>query len=518
MLTGGTQANIYSTWPPYYSWLMDAGRAAAGGFSDPRSYYFSGAAATAPLYRQQGFTYVSYDCGSTWYADGRIMPLKLDGFTENDEHHPQNSGGNGVNHFVINPDANWANQAFATHMDWTLNGGMSGRIYPVFASANGWGWQATSGTAIPNPVLGSPNLASSGDNFYSPSVTVEGGDYANLYFGGWRDHDGHQAVKPCRGPNAAMMDSHGNVGYNKKTGPTEETCSCRFSNNAGGLGNAIDQCTGDKIYLATNLPKVIGNSGNRLKYAVYRVSNQSWSLNQFDSSQFEPVVSSARVNRICPPPKLGGVSNTCPMPIVHSNDATVIKLPTPVLAHFKTMKKDAQGNYVTPYPAQQGIRYQYLMYFSGVDVVGDDLDPSTPGGKGEFPNSINYTHVGLSLDGKRWTAFAILKPGRKVIFPGNAPFNFSNGRVRAAYDKTNKKIFLVSGTTAEALHYFPSIAAENNHWQLYVIDPLTPDLVNQRKTFKFTPLTEPAAQQPTPAAAIWSCQVGQTTKPCLIAE
>jgi hypothetical protein len=353
--------------------------------------------------RQAGYRLYSKDCGITWYrSSDYVPPLKLLA--------PADAIGNGVGHFVSHPDANPLSQGYVTYLRID---NFTSRIYPVFRLTDNWAYQALLDQAEPLPVIGSRN-SSSRDNLYSPSIVVNTGDAdgsIQLYFGGWRSDYTLGPIPECDIPDRGMVILEG--GY------TEKICQCHEYKHQGW---ALDACTGDKIFVASNFQQP-----NPLSFRVYQ-GGVSWSPDGWSSDTFEPVIWAQLLNTNCVP-------STCPYPLVHTNDPSVVR---------------------TKHPTSP-----MVMYFTGGlwDV--------------EF---VAYTHVARSTDGLNWEDFAILRAGPGLSFPADLTYNNANGTVRAFFDPFHDLIRLLLVTTPD----HPQIPQDHpDAWKVFVfdIDPAEPDVV-----------------------------------------
>lgn len=388
-------------------------------------------------YRLAGYVVESTDCGQTWTRTPEyINPMVLNGGPDSPEFcSPNVQRANGVNHFITNPNTNFFSQGFVSQIRWDAAYLMRSRIYSVFNSGGVWSYSAVA-TGEPFPAIGNPNWTIA-DNFYSPSI-VEVGDVnksIQLYFGGWRakvvNRNG-APLKSCTGPNGVISGTN-SPGY------IEKDCTCSISQQ---LGMAVDSCTGDKIFMATNQFSAVAADKNPLRYQVYRPSDGTYSDNSWDSSLFEPVIYSAMINKGC------HLSNPtkCPYSLIHTNDPTVIKFAHP----------------------SSPTGYRQIMYFTGGAVPPTATAPS-PG----------YTHMAISDDGgKTWSNFAILTKNANLQFPGGLRYNQANGTVRAYYrhDGTRARILLISVPTPDN-ELFDNSQADANKLFLYEIDPAQPDVV-----------------------------------------
>jgi hypothetical protein len=351
--------------------------------------------------RQAGYTIYSRDCGQTWHReDGFLPPLKLEGAVD--------QIGNGAAHFTTNLAVGFFAQGVVTSLRFDT---LTSRLFPVFFDGVGWTYQELVAQQEPLPLVGHPT-ASIKDNFYSPSIVPLAGNATGavyLYFGGWRHDYTRAAVADCDRP--AVITSGG---YQEKL------CACNDFNQ-GTL--AIDACTGDKIFVASN-----AGQANPLAYRVYQ-GGSSWSSDAWNAALFEPVIWPSLLNQTCVP-------STCPFPLVHANDPTVVR---------------------TDQPTQP-----YVVYFTG--------------GLYHAGGFVAYTHVGRSADGLSWSDFSILRTAPGVAFPAQLSQNNANGTVRAFYDARQHKIRLISVTTPD----HPAIAANDpDAWKVFIyeIDPAQPAVV-----------------------------------------
>lgn len=372
--------------------------------------------------RLAGHTIESTDCGNTWQRlNEYIPPIKLRG-------DPVNDFGDGTNHFVTNLGVDFFSQAFVSWSDWQNGASLISRIYPVFANGtrNKWSFQGLNNGTEPLPAVGSsaPDVK---DNFYSPAILPVRDADKNimLYFGGWR-YRVEGEVSQCNvvGRAGSTFDLVNKNGY------AEKTCSCReYQQN----GEAVDMCTGDKIFVATN--KFSGT--NKLAYKVWK-GNGNWTDNGWQSNLYEPVIWSALINNSC-------LVGDCPFKFLHTNDPTVIEV--------------------------SGQSYKYLMYFTG-----GVFDPGVN-------RMVNYTHLVTSNDGINWNGFKILGKQEGLQFPGNLAYNSANGTVRAYFDETRNKIVLLSVPVPSDMDN-PIIGREHpDAWKLFIyeIDPASPAVVRTIK-------------------------------------
>lgn len=359
-------------------------------------------------YRTFGYAAESPDGGQTWYRLNELVPpLKVAGTSQN----------NGVLHFTTNDKTNLA---FVSYIDWDH---LHSHIYSVNRSGSQWTYDALgSDFSPPRPVIGDAQRAV---NFYSPAIVLNNDAERSmrLYFGGWRE-------KYALGPYA-KCPSVDHTKVELPWGESEEVCDCG--------AKAIDACTGDKIFVATN-QSLITKKPDPKFFRVYQKENQ-WSPDSHQDQLFASIISPAQVNREC-----GRVdSKRCPFLLVHTNDPTVIRTP--------------KG---------------YVMYFTGAAIA-------RPGGY-----SFNYTHVARSKDGLKWGDFAILQRGPNTYFPGSLSFNAANGTARAFYDSARDRIVLLSVgdfNDPNLIHFKDKTKrhpdAEGQF--VYEIDPQHPEIVISSK-------------------------------------
>lgn len=359
--------------------------------------------------RPFGYLAESMNGGETWMLrEDLIPPLKISG----------SSNLNGVLHFVTDFEANWFSQGFVSYVDWDR---LQSRIYPVFFSHGKWSYQDLGPDQTePLPVLGSPDPENH-TNIYSPAIVPNGDSEKSikLYFGGWRGR-----VEPQ--PETCEVVDHSKVA--QPFGYRKEVCNCGYG--------AIDACTGDKIFVATNAQAITGTS-NKLLYKVYQ-NNGQWSPDGRQEQYFRPIISAARYNNEC----ADSNPQRCPLYLVHTNDPTVVKTP----------------------------HNGYVMYFTGAAIA-------KPGGF-----AFDYTHVATSWDGLQWENFAILRHGLTASFPGGLEYNAANGSVRATYDAARDRIVLMSVANGYDPHFI-NVKNKNishpdaNSTFIYEVDPKQPEVV-----------------------------------------
>lgn len=373
-----------------FSWLRDS---MPVGFFNNRADFFA------------GYTMESNNCGADWYRTSEYLPPMILEGTAN---------ANGVAHFVTNMDATPSNQGFATRFNWNKD---IYRIYNVFYQQNMWRYPSLfQGSLPPQPVIGSLDLNRK-DNFYSPSIVPLGGDQTNVYFGGWRASYSLGSVPECQARDRSAGLA-GGQGY------TEKVCACTEYKNGT---YALDACTGDKIFLATNR-----FTGNPLSFQVH--NGHGYSIDAWSSGEFEPVIWPALLNNSCVRTSPGD----CPFAMTHTNDPTVINL--------------GYGE------------FPFVMYFTG--AVKELYQGLWVDG--------NYTYTAQSRDGVTWTKFSILKRFGGY-FPAGLDYNLANGTARAQYDEVSGKIQLITVATND----HPATANHPDAWKNYVheIDPAQPNVV-----------------------------------------
>ncbi|MDR3607633.1 MAG: hypothetical protein P4M08_09660 [Oligoflexia bacterium] len=345
--------------------------------------------------RMAGYSITSNDCGMTWTR-------------QSTQAHSTYSA-NGPLHFNMDPTASSVSQGFVSRYVWGWK--MPSRIYNVLNyGTTGWGYlQDLSTTVPPLPAIGSTDDTRM-DGFYSPDPVMDSADPARnilLYFGGGRATYTHFPIGQC--PEYSWKPAV-NDPENYLMSVPHQVCSCANSDN-GIVG--IDSCTGDKIFLATNEQRYTGSS-NALAYRVYQ-GGGLWTANASDSSQFEPIISPAKVNQCWQQVSGTYFGAGCPLHVEGTNDPTVVRV--------------TQSNGQTI----------YVMYFTG--------------GMGPYVNT-DWTHVAISTNGLDWNRFSILTAAPGVNMPGShsspgIKYNYSNGGVRAYYNSTLNTFTLVSIFAAE---------------------------------------------------------------------
>jgi hypothetical protein len=98
-----------------------------------------------PTYRLAGYVIESNDCGQTWTRTPEyINPMILNGGPDSiDECSANEQRGNGVNHFITAPNANFFSQGFVSQIRWDQEFLMRSRIYSIFNSEGTWSYSAT---------------------------------------------------------------------------------------------------------------------------------------------------------------------------------------------------------------------------------------------------------------------------------------------------------------------------------------------------------------------------------------